>query len=340
MAGLNCTARSCAQEIRSASSVSWSRPAGIWRSRPFAPVRPDDTKWRSCSRTLPTGFAPNRPNRDLKEVLEARVAEALKEREDAEAALRQAQKNGSCGAANRRPRPRLQQSARGHLRFIRTDQRSGWRRAVRTKSTRYIASGQATTRRAASLTHRLLAFSRRQTLSPKAIVINRLLHRFRGAGAARGGTGHRCRGRVEAGRLWSTWSTPTQLERMLPAESGHQCPRRHAGRRRITIETANRWRRRPDGARAPPCRKPEAVYHGLRQRHWRWHREKDVLDRVFDPFFTTKPLGEGTGAWPVDGLRLRATRAHGCPDLFGDRRGRCVCALLSARRPEPKTQAI
>ncbi|WP_204320308.1 hypothetical protein, partial [Proteus vulgaris] len=40
---------------------------------------------------------------------------------------------------------------------------------------KYLAAGQGATRRAAALTHRLLAFSRRQTLSPKAVVINRLL---------------------------------------------------------------------------------------------------------------------------------------------------------------------
>ncbi|WP_336970040.1 PAS domain-containing protein [Sphingobium aromaticiconvertens] len=40
---------------------------------------------------------------------------------------------------------------------------------------KYLAAGQGATRRAAALTHRLLAFSRRQTLSPKPLVVNRLM---------------------------------------------------------------------------------------------------------------------------------------------------------------------
>src|SRR6185436_14019301 len=43
---------------------------------------------------------------------------------------------------------------------------------------KYVTAGQGAARRAASLTHRLLAFSRRQTLSPKPTVINRLLNDF------------------------------------------------------------------------------------------------------------------------------------------------------------------
>ena len=43
---------------------------------------------------------------------------------------------------------------------------------------KYVTAGQGAARRAASLTHRLLAFSRRQTLSPKPIVVNRLMTEF------------------------------------------------------------------------------------------------------------------------------------------------------------------
>ena len=40
---------------------------------------------------------------------------------------------------------------------------------------RYIAAGQNAVKRAAALTHRLLAFSRRQTLDPKPTNVNRLI---------------------------------------------------------------------------------------------------------------------------------------------------------------------
>ncbi|MBS2085486.1 hybrid sensor histidine kinase/response regulator, partial [Klebsiella pneumoniae] len=39
---------------------------------------------------------------------------------------------------------------------------------------RYVAAAQGASKRAAALTHRLLAFSRRQTLDPKPTDVNRL----------------------------------------------------------------------------------------------------------------------------------------------------------------------
>jgi signal transduction histidine kinase len=44
---------------------------------------------------------------------------------------------------------------------------------------RYINAAQVSVRRAAALTHRLLAFSRRQTLDPKSTDPNRLLAAWR-----------------------------------------------------------------------------------------------------------------------------------------------------------------
>ena len=49
---------------------------------------------------------------------------------------------------------------------------------------RYLMAAQGAVKRAASLTHRLLAFSRRQTLDPKPTNANRLLKRHRRARAA------------------------------------------------------------------------------------------------------------------------------------------------------------
>ena len=40
---------------------------------------------------------------------------------------------------------------------------------------RYLTAGLGAARRAAALTHRLLAFSRRQTLTPKPLIINHLM---------------------------------------------------------------------------------------------------------------------------------------------------------------------
>ena len=57
-------------------------------------------------------------------------------------------------------------------------------------ASRYIALAQGAAGRAAALTHRLLAFSRRQTLDPVPINPNRLIGSYRGHDHANGWAGH------------------------------------------------------------------------------------------------------------------------------------------------------
>ncbi len=52
---------------------------------------------------------------------------------------------------------------------------------------RYVDAAQGAAKRAAALTHRLLAFSRRQTLDPKPTDVNRLVPAWRSWCAARSG---------------------------------------------------------------------------------------------------------------------------------------------------------
>ena len=60
----------------------------------------------------------------------------------------------------------------GSLELLQAPVGAGPRRA---SVDRYIAAAQGAAKRAAALTHRLLAFSRRQTLDPKPIDVNRLV---------------------------------------------------------------------------------------------------------------------------------------------------------------------
>src|SRR5690606_36365221 len=76
---------------------------------------------------------------------------------------------------------------------------------------RYVAAGQGAARRAASLTHRLLAFSRRQTLSPKPIVINRLMSELVELVQRTVGPGISVENIAAAG-LWPTLVDANQLE--------------------------------------------------------------------------------------------------------------------------------
>ena len=61
---------------------------------------------------------------------------------------------------------------------------------------RYIASARGAAARAAALTHRLLAFARRQPLDPKAINANKLIASMEEIGAANGWAGHAHRDRA------------------------------------------------------------------------------------------------------------------------------------------------
>ena len=227
--------------------------------------------------------------RDLNETLAARVAEALAEREEAEAALRQAQKMEAVGQLTgglAHDFNNLLAGISGAFQMIGVRLAQGRTADVE----RYLAAGQGATRRAAALTHRLLAFSRRQTLSPRPIVINRLLEEF--AELVRRTVGPEIEVEtVAAGGLWPTLVDDNQLENALLNLCINARDAMPEGGR-ITIETANRWL---DERTAREQGLEAGQYVTICVSDTGAGIAKDDLDRVFDPFFTTKPLGEGTG---------------------------------------------
>jgi PAS domain S-box-containing protein len=155
---------------------------------------------------------------------------------------------------------------------------------------RYIEIAQTSTRRAAALTQRLLAFSRRQTLDPKPTDVNRLvggmedlIRRTVGPSIAMEVVG--------AGGLWLTRVDPSQLESALLNLAINARDAMPDGGR-ITIETANKWL---DHHAARERDLPPGQYVSLCVTDTGTGMTADVIERAFDPFFTTKPLGEGTG---------------------------------------------
>jgi nitrogen-specific signal transduction histidine kinase/CheY-like chemotaxis protein len=169
---------------------------------------------------------------------------------------------------------------------------------------RYIALAQDAAGRAAALTHRLLAFARRQTLDPKPTQVNRLV-----AGMEeliRRSVGPEIT--VEtllADDLCPTLCDPSQLENALlnlcinardamaqpsPGGSGGEAARPDGGR--LVIETASAW----VGAQA--AREWDITpggYVAISVGDTGAGMTPDVVGRAFEPFFTTKPLGQGTG---------------------------------------------
>src|SRR6202035_3486742 len=79
---------------------------------------------------------------------------------------------------------------------------------------RYIDTAMSSIERAASLTHRLLAFSRRQTLDPKRTDVNQLVRNMEDLIRRSVGPGIRVEFK-SAAALWPTLCDPNQLENAL-----------------------------------------------------------------------------------------------------------------------------
>jgi PAS domain S-box-containing protein len=155
---------------------------------------------------------------------------------------------------------------------------------------RYMGAAKGAARRAAALTHRLLAFSRRQTLDPKTTDVNRLvtsmqelIQRAMGPGVVIEVVG--------APGLWPALVDPPQLENALLNLCINARDAMPDGGR-VTIETANKVL---DAQAARQHDMPEGHYVSLSVTDTGVGMAPQLVARVFEPFFTTKPIGEGTG---------------------------------------------
>ncbi len=206
---------------------------------------------------------------------------------------------------------------------------------------RYIASGQGAARRAAALTHRLLAFARRQTLDAKPTEVNRLIADL--ADLIQRTVGPEIKVEViGAVGLWKTLVDANQLENALLnlcINARDAMP----GGGTITIETANRW---IDDRMAKERELRRGQYISVCVSDTGCGMTQDVVARAFDPFFTTKPIGQGTGL----GLSMIygfAQQSGGQARIYSEPgRGTMVClylprfAGLEAPSDEPSEAAL
>jgi PAS domain S-box-containing protein len=226
---------------------------------------------------------------ELNRTLEQNIENAFREREIAHEALRQSQKMEAVGQLTgglAHDFNNLLTAIGGSLEMLQTRIAQG----KYLELDRYVGAAQGAARRAATLTHRLLAFARRQTLDPKSTDVNRLVLDMEELV-------HRTVGPqiqievVAAGGLWPTQVDQNQLENALLnlcINARDAMP----GGGRITIETANKWL--DDRAAAQRDLAP-GQYVCLSVSDTGSGMTPEVVSRAFDPFFTTKPLGEGTG---------------------------------------------
>jgi PAS domain S-box-containing protein len=226
----------------------------------------------------------------VNQLLEERVAEALAKQAQTEERLRQSQKMEAVGQLTggiAHDFNNLLAGIVGSLDLMRMRIAQGRNEDL----ARYIESAMASANRAASLTHRLLAFSRRQPLAPRPVDANELIASMEELLRRTTGPSIEIELGLEAG-LWATLCDPNQLENAilnLVINARDAMP--DGGRLRIATENVT-LERSDDGRSGEIKRGP---YVCISVADTGVGIDAAILDKVFDPFFTTKPLGQGTG---------------------------------------------
>ncbi|MBV9459459.1 MAG: response regulator [Bradyrhizobium sp.] len=220
--------------------------------------------------------------RELRQALEE-LQKAMREREEAQCALAQAQKTEAIGQLTggvAHDFNNLLMVISGGLDMLERSADPERRRKLITAMRQAAGRGEA-------LTRQLLAFARRMTLAPEPINLRSLIDGMRilVGGALRGDI------TVDVDldpKLWPVLADPGQLELALlnlavnardamPSGGALTLAARNERLKGVgangTTDEFVRIEVRDTGSGIPP----------------------DIIDRIFDPFFTTKPVGKGTG---------------------------------------------
>ncbi|EIK54955.1 hypothetical protein YO5_19367 [Stutzerimonas stutzeri TS44] len=268
------------------------------------PIRDDFgqvTQWFGTNTDITAQVAAEDALRELNESLERRVAERTRElaainsrlhiemaeRERAEEALRHAQKMEAIGQLTGGLAHDFNNMLTGVLGALDLIQRridNGHGNDLH----RYIDVAMTSANRAAALTHRLLAFARRQSLDPRPVDVNQLVVSMEDMLRRTIGEHIRLHTQLRAD-TWLAYTDAHQLENALlnlvinardAMPSGGDLQVRT---RCVQIDSAQ-----PNG--------PEpGDYVVLSIADSGAGMSAQVIAKAFDPFFTTKPIGQGTG---------------------------------------------
>jgi signal transduction histidine kinase len=221
--------------------------------------------------------------------LNDRVARAISERESLQEELRQSQKMEAIGQLTggiAHDFNNLLAGITGSLEMLHSRLAQGRIGEI----DRYVTAAHGAAKRAAALTHRLLAFARRQTLDPKPVDAHRLIEDMEDLIRRTMGPAIVVEN-IGADGLWTILVDPNQLENVLLNLCINARDAMVDGGK-LTIETANRWL---DERSARTRDLPPGEYVSLCVSDTGTGMSPEVVARAFDPFFTTKPLGTGTG---------------------------------------------
>ncbi|MBB4814111.1 MULTISPECIES: response regulator [Pseudomonas] len=267
--------------------------------RPFHPVtlislvsaalRGRRRQYEARDRLIDLGESELRLQRTL-ETLEQQVEERTAQLRNNEEALRQSQKMEAVGQLTggiAHDFNNMLTGIIGSLELLR-------RRVARGKLDdldSLIDLGVTSANRAAGLTHRLLAFSRRQSLDSKPVQINQLVTSM-GELLQRSINESIGLDMRLSEQLWTAEADPNQLESaLLNLVINARDAMPNGGR--LIVETTNRHLdsvfTAAYGSLTP------GDYVELSVSDTGCGIPESVMGRVFDPFFTTKPIGQGTG---------------------------------------------
>jgi PAS domain S-box-containing protein len=230
---------------------------------------------------------------ELNATLEQRVAERTESLRIAEEALRQAQKMEAIGQLTggiAHDFNNLLTGITGSLAMIQRRLAAGRTGDI----DRFMEAATSSAQRAAALTHRLLAFARRQSLDMKPVAVDALVEGM--ADLLRRTLGEQVQLRLAlASRAWHALTDPHQLESAILNLAINARDAMPAGGE-LTIETNNlvAGEAQASGAAEPEALEPGA-YIAIAVSDTGTGIPLAVIDKVFEPFFTTKPVGQGTG---------------------------------------------
>jgi hypothetical protein len=155
---------------------------------------------------------------------------------------------------------------------------------------RYIEAAMTSANRAAALTHRLLAFARRQPLVPKIVDVKKLVASLEDL--LRRTIGEAIDLKIIVPEdLWCTLCDPNQLESALLNLAINARDAMPTGGN-LSIVSSNV---RIDSATADATTVSPGDYICIDVTDTGEGMTTEVMARAFDPFFTTKPIGQGTG---------------------------------------------
>jgi PAS domain S-box-containing protein len=223
-------------------------------------------------------------NRTLEERVQSRTAQLIK----AEAALRHSQKMEAIGnltGSIAHDFNNLLHVISGNLHLLKRDVSGN---AAAERRVQIALDGVA---RSAKLSSQLLAFARRQPLSPKVINLGSFIHDMEDIIRRAVGEGVVVQTLIAAG-LWNTLVDPGNVENAL-LNMAINARDAMEGQGRLTIEALNVVLDSDYAAAHDGVTRGEYVMVSVSDTGSGMSSE--VIDQAFEPFFTTKPEGRGTG---------------------------------------------